>query len=206
MKKKNIFILAIILVILISAILGGWYLLEEQRRMSRDYNNKINELESQVQNLKTEINKGTEVFANINSKDGWKNYKNTALGFEVETPITATISFYLNEDPNHLVDFKLDDKNSFEVRLGEAEGRDGSITKLDDFYYLDFPRDTFETINDYKFAVFKASGGYCDGPGCGMPFIAYVMQKDKTFYEIVFYGDAELSVTERDILETFKLL
>ncbi len=206
MKKKKILIAITVTVIIISAIIGSWYLLDQQSRLRNGYDNKISELESQIQDFKTKKEKSTEVFANINSKDGWKNYKNTDFGFELETPVDATISFYMNEDPNHLVDFELDDKNSFEVRLGEAESKNGSVTKLDDFYYLDFERDSYETINNYKFAVFKAPGGYCDGPGCGAPFIVYVMQKDKTFYEIVFYGDAELSKTEKEILETFKLL
>ena len=57
-------------------------------------------------------------------------------------------------------------------------------------------------------AGFKAVSetGYCDGPGCGKPYVVFAARYKGDIYHLIFYGDAVVSAEENQILSTFKFL
>ena len=74
---------------------------------------------------------------------------------------------------------------------------------LDEVLYLDAPPSKIVTINGQQAAVFSFAQGYCDGPGCGDPFLAYGFLSSGNLVTIAFPGDIELSKAESDILNSF---
>ncbi len=128
----------------------------------------------------------------------WKVYKNTELGFELKIPSYVSIDKVLNDQYNRLVVFK-SDKEYFEVMLKQIKS-----TSLNQYNYLDFPVSSRSTLGGREALVFEAPNGYCDGPGCGDPFIAYVAKNNDDFYHLIFSGKTKLSDTEKTILSTFK--
>lgn len=128
----------------------------------------------------------------------WTTYQNAGLGFELKTPFYISVDKVFNDQYNRLVIF-ISNKENFDVRLK----RDKSAS-LGQYYYLDFPVSSRSTLGGKEALVFEAPNGYCDGPGCGDPFIAYSAKNNDDFYNIVFYGDTKLSDTEKTILASFK--
>ncbi len=91
------------------------------------------------------------------------------------------------------------------------EEKNGKMTKtplaFKDFYFMDFERVREGTMAGKPAAIFEAPRGYCDGPGCSDPFIAYAIETAPAKYMIlVFYGDTKLSADEQRVLESFKLI
>jgi len=134
----------------------------------------------------------------IKDTSNWKIYTNSELGFELSIPSYVSVDKVFNDDRNRLVIFK-SDKENFEVRLKQA----GSTT-LDQYHYLDFLASSNATLGGKEALVFEAPKGYCDGPGCGDPFIAYSTKNNNYFYNIVFFGDVKLTDIEKPILTSFK--
>ena len=52
--------------------------------------------------------------------------------------------------------------------------------------------------------MFRSDDGYCDSSGCTEPFFVYFVKIKDSFYNIVFYGDMDLSVVERFILSSIE--
>lgn len=127
----------------------------------------------------------------------WKTYQSKSLGFELKIPTDILVDKELNDQYNRLVFFK-SEKVNFEVRIKDRNG-----VALDKFHYLDFPSSGKSTIDGKEALIFEAPKGYCDGPGCTLPFIAYTTEKENDFYNIVFSGDVKMSDTEKLILESF---
>jgi len=76
---------------------------------------------------------------------------------------------------------------------------------LSTYHFLDGKAEATSTLGDQEALVFK-SDGYCDGPGCGDPYIAYATKNGTDFYNVVMYGDKELDTTEQDIVASFKFV
>lgn len=130
----------------------------------------------------------------------WSTYQNQALGFELKMPPTVMVDKVFNDKDNRLVIFKSAQEN-FEVRL-QAD----AATPLNKYYYLDFPVAAKALLGGQEAMVFEAPTGYCDGPGCGSPFVAYSTKRGVDFYNLVFSGDAVMSDTEKLILASFKFI
>ncbi len=128
----------------------------------------------------------------------WKTYQNKELGFELKIPSYVSVDKVFNDQYNRLVIFK-SEKENFEVRL-----REGETISLDQYYYLDFPVSSWSTLGGKEALVFEAPNGYCDGPGCSDPFVAYSAKNGDDFYNLIFNGDIKLSDTEKSILSFFK--
>lgn len=130
----------------------------------------------------------------------WSTYQNQELGFELKMPPTVLVDKVFNDKDNRLVIFKSAQEN-FEVRL-QAD----AATPLSKYYYLGFPVATKALLGGQEAVVFEAPIGYCDGPGCGSPFVAYSTKRGVDFYNLVFSGDVAMSDTEKLILASFKFI
>jgi hypothetical protein len=130
----------------------------------------------------------------------WKVYTNYEYGFELQYPkyanykVTPLVSSYRIVFTGSSVNFELYiDKESTELALEE-------------YSYLNLVKDSEATLGGQKALVFKAPQGYCKGSVCGLPFIAYSTKSEKNFYNLIFYGDTQLSKDEETILTNFRLL
>jgi hypothetical protein len=128
---------------------------------------------------------------------GWSLYRNEALNFKLAKPDNITVDKEYNDSTARLVTFTSNSIN-FEVRLEKA----GSFS-LDNYHYLDFISSGTGSVGGEKAAVFKAPKGYCDGPECSRPFVAYSVKHGDDFYNLVFYGDTSLNTIEQQILGSF---
>ena len=208
MRKRTI-VLIILNLLLLGFLVGGFYfyrnnLIAKNTKETNAYKLRVADLQKQIS--EKDKKKDDDVFANITSD--WKTYRDQGLGIQIDTPPKAVINSYSNDDTNRLVYFE-SEGDRFEVRLAEGKGKNGAGTfniPFQEFYYLDFPIDSTVDINNMKFNIYKAPSGYCDGPGCGAPFISYATKKNDTFYIITFSGDAKLSGIEDIILKTFKII
>ncbi len=129
----------------------------------------------------------------------WKTYKNEQYGFEFNYPERFDSKIFNNELT--IFESNGNGENNFEVRIRERYPSDLS---LDKYFYLDFPISLRMEFGSQDATVFKAPNGYCDGPGCGKPFIAVVTEQGGYLYHMIFYGDAEFSEEELKIASTFK--
>ncbi|MDP2691908.1 MAG: S-layer homology domain-containing protein [bacterium] len=130
--------------------------------------------------------------------DNWITFGNADLGFELRMPSYVSLDQVMNDQYNRLAIFT-SEKERFEVRLKEFKD-----TSLNQIFYNDQPFSSRALLGGKEALVFVSATGYCDGPGCGSPSVAYVAKNGDDFYYLVFYGDAELSDTERLIVESFK--
>lgn len=134
--------------------------------------------------------------------DEWRAYHDAELGYELSVPadtvrdgrfISARAVFNLEVKDNQYI---IRETNGQQIK---------TLIAFKDFRYLDFDQSGQTTMGERPAAVFKAPRGYCDGPGCSDPFIAYGVEAvPGTYYVLVFYGDDVLNETERHILESFR--
>lgn len=206
-SSKTIWITIIAVVITAIIVGGGVYAWQKSSLQSteKSLQQQITDLQNQIANLQkptqpivTTPEKTQEPTQPADETANWKTYQNKDLGFELKMPSYVSVDKEFNDQYNRLVIFK-SEKGNFEVRL-----REGKTTSLDKYYYLDFPVSFRSTLGGKEALVFEAPNGYCDGPGCSDPFIAYSTKNGDDFYNLVFGGDVELSETEKSILSSFK--
>lgn len=138
----------------------------------------------------------------------WKEYTNTRYGFSMMVPASASSEVYINGNNAQIAftsamgNFEVDIRETY-TGLGTAEQK--KQVPFKDYHYFDMPRDGEGKLGGQTAAIFKAPKGYCDGPGCSVPYIAYSTDRPVAlYYNLVFRGDAELNATEKKILESFK--
>ncbi len=198
-----------IIAVILSAIIvgGGVYAWQKSslRATEQSLQQQISDLQNQIANLQkptqSTVITPEETQAPTQPVDetaSWKTYQNNALGFKLKIPSYVSVDEELNDQYNRLVIFK-SNKENFEVRL-----REGKTTSLNQYYYLDFSVSSRSTLGGQEALVFEAPNGYCDGPGCSDPFIAYSTKYGDDFYNLVFSGDVKMSDTEKSILSSFK--
>lgn len=127
----------------------------------------------------------------------WKTYTSQEFNYEILVPTQTEIKI-MNDDYNKIT-FFTNENFDIEVRLKNTPE---NFDK--EYFYLDFAPTKKEQLPGGNALVFEAPNGYCDGPGCGEPFIAFSLLKGSKVYNIVFYGDTKLSELERKALDTFK--
>jgi len=206
-SSKHIWITIIAVALTAIIVGGGVYAWQNSSLQSTEQSlqQQITNLQNQIANLQkptqpivTSPEVTEEPTQPIDNTANWKTYQNSALGFELKVPSYVSVDKEFNDQYNRLVIFK-SDKENFEVRL-----REGKTTSLNQYYYLDFPVSSKSTLDGKEALVFEAPNGYCDGPGCGSPFIAYSTKYGDDFYNLVFSGDVKMSDTEKSILSSFK--
>lgn len=125
-------------------------------------------------------------------------YQNDSLGFSLMLPTGATVNTEYNDERNKSVSF--DGPVNLWVVLKESSNASA------DYSYLDFPpSNSTEMFPAGQTTIFKAPRGYGDGgESSGNPFIVYAIWHKGYYYNIIFFGNAELDPQERKVLESFK--
>jgi|SRR3989344_5545792 len=138
----------------------------------------------------------------------WLTYRNEEYGFEVKYPSGVDPKVY--EHPYRpSITFKKDDiQLYFEVAISKpyAQEEANYYKDINNYNFLDLPQIGKGILGGQEAVFFEAPNGYCDGPGCGYPFVAYSTQKNNNYYNLVFYYDTKLNPTEELILFSFKFL
>lgn len=143
----------------------------------------------------------------VQSDEKLRTYTNTKYGYSVDLPESydlpdpeAQYARFVSADGV----MEIDIKEAF-LQVNDGTGKKIPI-ELKDYVYLETPIPTTKgTLGGQEAIITYAPNGYCDGPGCSDPFIAYSTNKPVAlFYNVVFYGDAELSASEENILKSFK--
>lgn len=208
-NSKHIWI-TIIAVLLTAIIVGGGVYEWQKSRLQatkQSLQQQITDLQDRLTNLQKPtqpiviVPEGTQTpTQSVDETENWETYQNSALGFELKMPAYVSVDKEFNDQYNRLVIFK-SDKENFEVRL-----REGKATSLSQYHYLDFPVSSRSTLGGQEALVFEAPNGYCDGPKCSDPFVAYSTKYGDDFYNLVFIGDVKMSDTEKSILSSFKFI
>lgn len=131
----------------------------------------------------------------------WKTYTNNDLNFEIKYPPELRIEKEFNDQYNRGAQFI-----GSNINLWISLRKDENNTPLEKYFYLDQEASGQIVLGGQKALIFKSETGYCDGPSCGKPYIAYVLKKDNDFYVISFSGATTLSNIENQILSTFRFL
>ncbi len=132
----------------------------------------------------------------------WRTYRDAELGYEMSIPAdTVRDGRFVSAKTIFNLEVK-DDQYIYQ----EINGRQSkTLIPFKDFSFLDFEQSGQAMMGERTAAIFKAPRGYCDGPGCSEPFIAYGVEAvPGTYYVLVFYGDDALNETERHVLESFR--
>jgi len=206
-SSKHIWITIIAVVLTAIIVGGGVYAWQKSSLQATEQS--LQQQITALQNQLTDLQKPTQPIVTTPEETqaptqpadetvNWKTYQNSALGFELKVPAYVSVDKEFNDQYNRLVIFK-SDKENFEVRL-----REGKTTSLNQYYYLDFPVSSRSKLGEQEALVFEAPNGYCDGPGCSAPFVAYSTKYGDDFYNLVFSGDVKMSDTEKSILSSFK--
>lgn len=151
-----------------------------------------------------EVENTSETAAPAAPEEKWLTYTNTKFGYSLMVPESydmpdsqAAQAFFISGDDKVEISVK-------ESYIYDGAGKQAPIA-FKDYHFMDFERSGEGRLGGKTAAIFKAPRGYCDGPGCTDPFIAYSTDKPVAlFYNAVFYGDTELNPTEKKILESFK--
>jgi len=206
-SSKHIWITIIAVIVTAIIVGGGVYAWQKSSLQSTEQS-----LQQQITSLQKQVDKFQEPTQPVvttpetiqkptqptDKTANWETYQNKELGFELKMPSYVSVDKEFNDQYNRLVIFK-SEKENFEVRL-----REGKATSLNQYHYLDLLVSSRSTLGGKEALVFEAPNGYCDGPGCSDPFIAYSAKYGDDFYNLVFSGDVELSETEESILSSFK--
>jgi len=132
----------------------------------------------------------------------WKTYTNVSLGFSVQYPLNLVPTLELNDQYNRLTSFGSSKTNTtFEVRLQKDTDSDLGIR-----YGFLGAKVISSNIKLGGIVGFQAvsTTGYCDGPGCGKPYVVFATRYGGDVYHLIFYGNTTVSTEENQILSTFK--
>jgi len=145
----------------------------------------------------TTLPNNSEVKKTESEKNSWQTYQSQAANFSINYPE----GYKLKEaDSGGLsyVEFRKDDNNFFTVRIEKAEKETP--------YYRDTKATGIAKLGNLEAKQYDFPKGYCDGPGCSLPFIAIKTFQQDQEYTVEFYNITKLGTTEEEVLKSFKLL
>ncbi len=144
----------------------------------------------------TDTKNKPNVVSTETEKTSWKTYKNDAGGFSINYPEGYTSK----EDSGKqiYVTFKKDEKSSFVVKAQKTESENTE--------YRDAKSTGSIKLGNLEAKQYDFPNGYCDGPGCSLPFIAVKAYKNNQEYIVEFLNTTKIDTTQQEILKSFSLL
>lgn len=133
----------------------------------------------------------------------WKIYTNKDLGFSIEYPNEIKPNTELNDRYNRLTGFgKLQDIY-FDVRLIKDDNPDIGVKY--GFLEAEIVSKDIKLggVNGYK-AVSKNGYGDVESPSKDSPYVEFAARHNGDVYHLIFWGNANVSAEEQQILSTFK--
>lgn len=127
-----------------------------------------------------------------------KTYENKIAGYRIGYPTDYQVT---EEDQSTRLTTTFQKNNTdpyFWVQAEKASSPSAS--------YLDFePTDTVQ-LGEYEAKMYVAPNGYCDGPGCSPPFIAFQTFTGDRELLIIFYNTTQLGPMEKAVYASFEIL
>lgn len=199
-RSLNTVFFAVLLIITGVAVFFGYkyYQLLNQTKTLKEFKDaalKVNEV------ITSTLTPAVTSVLDSSSIADWETYENSSLGFKIKYPPSIEVEKEFDDANNRATSFS-GENLKFEVMLRSKN----SGISLDSYFYMDSPVSRKINLLGKSASVYELADGYCDGPGCSEPSITVVTENDLELFHISFFGDAELSKLEQQVLGTFEFI